>query len=41
MIAWLSLATGIAPSVLWEQDAVDLVTLDAVIGEANEARARA
>ena len=34
MIAVLAVVTGIAPSVLWRQDAVDLATLVDVIEEA-------
>lgn len=33
MIAALALLTGIAPSVLWREDATDLATLAAVIEE--------
>jgi hypothetical protein len=31
----LAVATGIAPSVLWEQDPADLATLLAVLEEIN------
>ena len=38
MIATLAVATGLAPSVLWAQDAVDLATLVDVIEQAAARR---